>query len=138
MRLRAYVLMVLVVAVWGSTFVLIKGALADATPATFNLVRMTLAFAVLAVVYPKLLAVVSEDLRVVGESASRPLGTGTASRGGPETTGTTTPGTVHVAGRASISTRNSPPVIGPFCTDPAVLPAFRKLQNKNSQRPHYR
>jgi drug/metabolite transporter (DMT)-like permease len=52
MRLRAYVLMVLVVAVWGSTFVLIKGALADATPAAFNLVRMTLAFAVLAVVYP--------------------------------------------------------------------------------------
>jgi drug/metabolite transporter (DMT)-like permease len=51
MRLRAYVLMLLVVAVWGSTFVLIKGALADATPAAFNLVRMTLAFAVLAVVY---------------------------------------------------------------------------------------
>jgi len=43
--------MLLVVAVWGSTFVLIKGALADATPAAFNLVRMTLAFAVLAVAY---------------------------------------------------------------------------------------
>jgi drug/metabolite transporter (DMT)-like permease len=51
MKLRAYLLMLLVVAVWGSTFVLIKGALADATPATFNLVRMTLAFAVLAVAY---------------------------------------------------------------------------------------
>jgi len=37
--------------VWGSTFVLIKGALADATPAAFNLVRMTLAFAVLAAAY---------------------------------------------------------------------------------------
>jgi drug/metabolite transporter (DMT)-like permease len=43
--------MLLVVAVWGSTFVLIKGALADATPATFNLVRMTLAFVLLAVAY---------------------------------------------------------------------------------------
>ncbi len=43
--------MLFVVAVWGSTFVLIKGALADATPAAFNLVRMTLAFAVLAVAY---------------------------------------------------------------------------------------
>ena len=51
MKLRAYLLMLFVVAVWGSTFVLIKGALADATPAAFNLVRMTLAFAVLAVAY---------------------------------------------------------------------------------------
>ncbi len=51
MKLRAYLLMLFVVAVWGSTFVLIKGALADATPAAFNLVRMTLAFAVLAAAY---------------------------------------------------------------------------------------
>jgi drug/metabolite transporter (DMT)-like permease len=43
--------MLLVVAVWGSTFVVVKGALADATPGAFNLVRMTLAFAVLAGVY---------------------------------------------------------------------------------------
>jgi drug/metabolite transporter (DMT)-like permease len=51
MKLRAYLLMLFVVAVWGSTFVLIKGALADASPAAFNLARMTLAFAILAVVY---------------------------------------------------------------------------------------
>jgi drug/metabolite transporter (DMT)-like permease len=51
MKLRAYVLMLFVVAVWGSTFVLIKGALAHATPAAFNLARMTLAFAVMAVAY---------------------------------------------------------------------------------------
>jgi len=51
MKLRAYVLMLLVVAVWGSTFVVVKGALADASPAAFNLIRMTLAFAVLAVAY---------------------------------------------------------------------------------------
>jgi drug/metabolite transporter (DMT)-like permease len=51
MKLRAYLLMLLVVAVWGSTFVLIKNALNDATPAAFNLIRMTLAFAVLAVAY---------------------------------------------------------------------------------------
>lgn len=51
MKLRAYLLMLFVVAVWGSTFVVIKAALADATPAAFNLVRMTLAFAVLAVAY---------------------------------------------------------------------------------------
>jgi drug/metabolite transporter (DMT)-like permease len=51
MKLRAYLLMLLVVAVWGSTFVLIKGALADATPAAFNLVRMTVAFLLLSVAY---------------------------------------------------------------------------------------
>lgn len=51
MKLRAYLLMLFVVAVWGSTFVLIKGALAHATPAAFNLARMTLAFAVLALGY---------------------------------------------------------------------------------------
>jgi drug/metabolite transporter (DMT)-like permease len=51
MKLRAYLLMLFVVVVWGSTFVLVKGALADATPAAFNLVRMTLAFAVLGVAY---------------------------------------------------------------------------------------
>jgi drug/metabolite transporter (DMT)-like permease len=51
MKLRAYLLMTFVVAVWGSTFVLIKGALADSTPAAFNLIRMTLAFVLLAVAY---------------------------------------------------------------------------------------
>ncbi|HME58879.1 MAG TPA: DMT family transporter [Terracidiphilus sp.] len=51
MKLRAYLLMLFVVAVWGSTFVVVKGALADATPGAFNLVRMTLAFAVMGVAY---------------------------------------------------------------------------------------
>ena len=51
MKLRAYLLMLFVVAVWGSTFVLIKGALAHATPAAFNLARMTLAFTVMAIGY---------------------------------------------------------------------------------------
>ena len=51
MKLRAYLLMLLTVAVWGSTFVLIKSALAEASPAAFNLARMTLAFLVLAVAY---------------------------------------------------------------------------------------
>jgi drug/metabolite transporter (DMT)-like permease len=43
--------MLFVVAIWGSTFVLIKSALAHATPAAFNLARMTLAFAVMAIAY---------------------------------------------------------------------------------------
>jgi drug/metabolite transporter (DMT)-like permease len=51
MKARAYLLMTAVVAVWGSTFVLVKGALADASPTAFNLARMTLAFLVLVAVY---------------------------------------------------------------------------------------
>lgn len=51
MKLRAYLLMTFVVAVWGSTFVVVKAALADATPAAFNLARMLLAFLVLAAAY---------------------------------------------------------------------------------------
>jgi len=51
LKLRAYVLMLFVVCIWGSTFVLIKDALSDATPLAFNLVRMALAFAILAVAY---------------------------------------------------------------------------------------
>lgn len=43
--------MLFVVAIWGCTFVVIKSALTDATPAAFNLARMTLAFAILAAAY---------------------------------------------------------------------------------------
>jgi drug/metabolite transporter (DMT)-like permease len=50
-KLRAYLLMLFVVAVWGTTFVVVKDALADATPLAFNLARMTLAFLVLAIAY---------------------------------------------------------------------------------------
>ena len=51
MKARAYLLMTFVVAVWGSTFVLVKSALVDASPSAFNLARMTLAFAVLVAGY---------------------------------------------------------------------------------------
>ncbi|HEY3707447.1 MAG TPA: DMT family transporter [Terracidiphilus sp.] len=51
MKIRAYLLMLFVVAVWGATFVVVKDALADASPAAFNLARMTLASAILAVGY---------------------------------------------------------------------------------------
>ena len=51
MKLRAYILMTIVVAIWGSTFVVVKGALTDSTPAAFNLMRMTLASVLLAIAY---------------------------------------------------------------------------------------
>lgn len=51
MKLRAYLLMLFTVGVWGTTFVLVKDALADATPLAFNLARMVLAFTVLSIAY---------------------------------------------------------------------------------------
>lgn len=51
MKLRAYILMTIIVAIWGSTFVVVKGALADSTPAAFNLIRMALATVLLAIAY---------------------------------------------------------------------------------------
>jgi drug/metabolite transporter (DMT)-like permease len=49
--LRAHVLLITVVAIWGSTFVVVKDALSDISPLLFNLIRMTLAFACLALFY---------------------------------------------------------------------------------------
>jgi drug/metabolite transporter (DMT)-like permease len=55
MKARAYLLMLFVVAVWGATFVVVKDALADASPAAFNLARMTLASLLLMVGYHRYL-----------------------------------------------------------------------------------
>ena len=51
MKLRAYLLMLFVVAIWGSTFVVVKGALADTTPAVYNCIRMVYAFLFLVLLY---------------------------------------------------------------------------------------
>src|SRR5215469_2203303 len=55
MKLRAYLLMLFTVAVWGATFVVVKGALRDSSPAAFNLARMVLASLVLVVGYHRYL-----------------------------------------------------------------------------------
>lgn len=49
--LRAHLLLTAVALIWGATFVLVKDALQDVSPLLFNFIRMTLAFACLAVVY---------------------------------------------------------------------------------------
>ena len=46
----AHILLLIVVAIWGATFVLVKDALQDASPLLFNLLRMTLAFIALAII----------------------------------------------------------------------------------------
>jgi drug/metabolite transporter (DMT)-like permease len=66
MKLRAYLLMLFTVAVWGTTFVLVKDALGDATPLAFNLVRMVLAFLVLSVAYRRHWREVSRSQLIAG------------------------------------------------------------------------
>lgn len=65
--LRAHVLLLAVVAVWGSTFVVVKDALADISPLLFNLIRMILALACLLVFYRRHLGRI--DRRVLGAGA---------------------------------------------------------------------
>jgi drug/metabolite transporter (DMT)-like permease len=48
---RAHLLLLAVVCIWGSTFVLVKSALADASPLLFNVIRMSLAFVCLLLIY---------------------------------------------------------------------------------------
>lgn len=47
----AYLLLLATVAVWGSTFSIVKGALRDCSPLLFNQMRMLLAFAALAIIH---------------------------------------------------------------------------------------
>jgi drug/metabolite transporter (DMT)-like permease len=52
-KLRAHLLLLAVVAVWGGTFVMVKDALTGISPLLFNLIRMALATLCLALVYGK-------------------------------------------------------------------------------------
>ena len=64
-RPLAYTLLVLVTFVWGTTFPLVKAALRDTTPLTFNLARMVLAaFVLLAVNFASLRSLTRNDLRL--------------------------------------------------------------------------
>jgi len=72
----AHLLLLGVVLVWGTTFSLVKAALAATTPLLFNLLRMALAFAVLAAVnWRSLRGVTRADLKL-GAAAGLFLGLG--------------------------------------------------------------
>jgi len=58
-HLKAHLLLVLITFIWGSTFVLIKQALAEASPLLLNAVRMSLAAILLAIFYRKHLSCLS-------------------------------------------------------------------------------
>jgi drug/metabolite transporter (DMT)-like permease len=72
----AHLLLVGTVLVWGATFVLVKDALTDVSPLLFNLIRMTLAFAVLAVVNRSELVRISRHGLIAGTIVGVFLATG--------------------------------------------------------------
>src|SRR5947209_17884936 len=56
---KAHILLVLVTLAWGATFVVVKNALADASPLLFNALRMALAAVAMLLVYGRQMARVS-------------------------------------------------------------------------------
>ena len=68
-KLRAHLLLLVVVAIWGSTFVLVKDALTDISPLLFNLIRMALATLCLAIVYRKHLHRITRESLIGGAIA---------------------------------------------------------------------
>ena len=64
--LKAHLLLVLITLIWGSTFVLIKEALADSSPLLLNAVRMSLAAILLAILYRKHLTGLDRRAAIAG------------------------------------------------------------------------
>lgn len=64
--LKAHLLLLFVTFVWGATFITIKNALQDATPFTFNAVRMSLAAVVLVAIYLRDLRGMSRKALIAG------------------------------------------------------------------------
>ncbi|HVC09543.1 MAG TPA: DMT family transporter [Elusimicrobiota bacterium] len=72
----AHVALLAVVLVWGSTFVLVKDALAGISPLLFNFLRLAAAFLVLAAVYRKHLKTINRRILAQGSLVGLCLGLG--------------------------------------------------------------
>jgi drug/metabolite transporter (DMT)-like permease len=75
-KTKAHWLLLLVVFIWGSTFVLVKAALVSTTPLLFNLLRMALATLVLAVINRTQLRRITRTQLAAGALAGLFLGAG--------------------------------------------------------------
>ncbi len=121
--LRAPLLLVCVVAVWGATFTLIKDALSDASPLVFNLIRMTAAFLILAVVNRQALRGVSRKTVLAG------LGVGAFLAAGYQ---------FQTAGLAFTTPVKSAFITGLVVVFVPLLTVFPKLRPRGSQGPDQR
>lgn len=73
---RAHLLLLAVVFIWGSTFVVIKDALADISPLLFNLLRMALAAVCLGILYSRHIGRIDRRALLFGAVAGLFLATG--------------------------------------------------------------
>ena len=64
--LKAHLLLVMIAFIWGSTFVLVKEALNDASPLVLNSARMVVAAVLLAIFYRKKIAVLTRPALIAG------------------------------------------------------------------------
>jgi len=74
--ITAHILLLLVVAVWGATFVLVKDALVDASPLLFNQIRMAIAFVVLACIQWRIWRSLTRSSLIAGAAAGLFLAVG--------------------------------------------------------------
>lgn len=74
--MKAHLLLLAVVFVWGSTFVLVKDALADISPLLFNLMRMALAALCLGILYRRHIGHIDRRALLFGAVAGLFLATG--------------------------------------------------------------
>ncbi|HEX5234957.1 MAG TPA: DMT family transporter [Silvibacterium sp.] len=75
-NVKAHLLLLAVVFIWGSTFVVVKDALADVSPLLFNLLRMLIAAVCLCLLYRKHIGHVDRRALVQGAVAGLFLATG--------------------------------------------------------------
>ena len=75
-RTLAHILLLATALVWGATFTLVKAAIADVSPLLFNLLRMTLASVVLAVINRRHLREVTRPQLLAGALVGLFLGAG--------------------------------------------------------------
>lgn len=74
--IKAHVILLAVVFVWGSTFVLVKDALADITPLLFNFLRMALASLCLLLIYRRHIGHIDKRAVLYGAVTGLALSTG--------------------------------------------------------------
>jgi drug/metabolite transporter (DMT)-like permease len=64
--LKAHLLLVLITFIWGSTFVVVKDSLNNASPLFYNAVRMTVAAVLLAAIFHRQLTTITREVAIAG------------------------------------------------------------------------
>lgn len=118
----AHLLLLAVVALWGTTFVLVKDALYDASPLLFNLLRMTLAAIALLIVNRRHLRSITRSTLVAGAVVGLFLATGYQ---------------LQTAGLARTTAAKSAFITGLVVVFVPLLTAIPALRPQSARAPHW-